>query len=163
MFTLPAWTTTIVGSPEPASIAATSASASTAPFGPLATASIDAVPIPRNRSERSIVAWRSSPATTRIRGAPCRPSRSTSHPARSSTWWRAAASPTVFPPCAPVTIPNDASAGRPSASFSQTPATSSTSAAAGDITALNPTWSQPVVRRSAHTAASSDPPVTKPK
>ncbi len=137
MFTLPAWTTRIVGSPEPASIAATSASESTAPFGPVGTLSIAATPSPSSRSERSIVAWRSSPAITRTRGAPCRPSRSTSQPARSSTRWRAAASPTVFPACVPVTIPNDAGPGRPSDSFNHTPTVSSTIAAAGDDAPLN--------------------------
>ena len=154
---------TMVGSPEPASIAVMRASGSTAPFGPVGTLSSASAPMPSRRSERSIVAWRSSPATTRILGAPCRPRRSTSQPARSSTRWRAAASPTVLPACVPVTIPNDASAGRPSDSFSHAPAISSTNAAAGDDAPLNAIWSQPLVRTSAPSAASSDPPTTKPK
>ncbi len=69
----------------------------------------------------------------------------------------------MFPPWAPVVMPKDACGGSPSASLSQAPTTSSTSAAAGDVTPLNAVWSQPVVRTSAHVAASSDPPTTKPK
>ena len=44
------------------------------------TSWIAAVPIPRNRSARSIVEWRLVPAMTLMGGAPFRPSRSTSHP-----------------------------------------------------------------------------------
>ena len=69
----------------------------------------------------------------------------------------------MFPPCAPVPIPNDASGGRPKASFSQAPTTSSTTADAGDEVALKDIWSQPVVRMSAQVAASSAPPTTNPK
>ena len=43
-----------------------------------ATGTSEAVPRPRNRSARSSVTCRSSPARTRIGGAPARPSRSTS-------------------------------------------------------------------------------------
>ena len=63
----------------------------------------------------------------------------------------------------PVTKPNDAWTGKPSSSFSQPPATSSTTAAAGEVTALKAGWSHPVVRMSAAVAASSAPPITNPK
>ena len=57
--------------------------------------------------------------------------RSTSQPAPASTWWRAAASPTVLAACAPVTKPTEADAGRPSRSLSQPPAASSAATPAG--------------------------------
>ncbi len=45
---------------------------------------------------------------TRTRGAPCKPSDSTSQPASASTWWRAAASAVKFAIIPPVTKPTDA-------------------------------------------------------
>ena len=51
----------------------------------------------------------------------------------------------------------------PTSSFSQPPATSSTTAAAGEVTALNASWSHPVVSTSAAVAASRAPPTTKPE
>ena len=75
MFTLPAWTQTIVGAPAWASSARASASGSIAPFGPAATGSTAFAPRPSSRSARSIVACRSSPAMTRTAGAPFSPSR----------------------------------------------------------------------------------------
>ena len=69
----------------------------------------------------------------------------------------------MFAPWAPVTNPKDASAGRPNASFSHPPVTSSTRAATGELAALNAIWSQPVVSMSARVADSSAPPTTKPK
>ena len=56
-------------------------------------------PSPRSRSDASMLAWRSSLARTRMRGAPTSPRSSTSQPACSSTRCRAAASPTVLAPC----------------------------------------------------------------
>ena len=70
-------------------------------------------------------------------GAPTSPSSSTSQPARASTRCRPAARPTVLAACPPVTSPNDAGSGRPSRSFSQTPAASSAMAAAGEEVLLN--------------------------
>src|SRR5262249_57611513 len=96
-------------------------------------------------------------------GPPATPSCSTSHPARARTWWRAAASATVLAPWPPVVNPNEAPAGRPSRSLSQAPATSSTAAAAGEVTWLNAGWSQPAVSTAAAVAASRAPPPTKPK
>ena len=93
-----------------------------------------------------MVACRSAPATTRTAGQPASPRRSTSHPASASTWWRAAARATVLAACPPVTNPDEADDGRPSRSFSQPPATSSTTAAPGDVVGLNAGWSQPVAR-----------------
>ena len=55
------------------------------------------------------------------------------------------------------------SAGSPSRSFSQPPATSSTAAAPGEVSGLNAGWSQPAVRTSAAVAASRAPPTTNPK
>ena len=65
--------------------------------------------------------------------------------------------------CAPVVRPTLHSAGRPSTSSSQPHATSSTTEAAGDETALNEFWSHAEVSQSAASAAGSAPPVTKPK
>jgi len=65
--------------------------------------------------------------------------------------------------CPPVTKPNDAPAGKPNSSFSQPPATSSTTAAAGEVNALKAGWSHPLVNTSAAVAASSAPPTTNPK
>ena len=110
-----------------------------------------------------MVAWRSALATTRTGGAPSSPRCSTSQPAWARTWWRAAASATVLAPCPPVTKPNEASAGKPSSSFSQLPAMSSTTAAPGEVTALKAGWSHPMVSTSAAVAASRAPPTTNPK
>ena len=49
-------------------------------------------------------------------------------------------------------------AGRPSRSFSHAPATSSTTAAPGDVSGLKAGWSQPTARTSAAVAASRAPP-----
>ena len=160
VFTFPACRQTIVG---PSPVFRARSSMSIAPCGPASTGSTARVPKPSSRRARSTVACRSSLATTRTRGAPPSPSRSTSQPASASTWWRAAASPTVFAACPPVTKPAEAVAGRPSRSFSHAPAASSAAAAAGESTALKPFWSQPVARTSAAVAAGSAPPTTKPK
>ena len=64
-------------------------------------------------------------------GAPDRPSRFTSRPARSSRAWCAAARHVTCAIWHPVTKAKDADAGTPSKSFSQSPQTSSTTAAAG--------------------------------
>jgi hypothetical protein len=69
----------------------------------------------------------------------------------------------VLAPCAPVTNPTDAVPGNPSTSFNHAPATSSTTAAAGDVTALNAGWSHATASMSAAVAASRAPPTTKPK
>ena len=82
-----------------------SASARIRPCSSTASGSICAVPIPRKRSARSTVTWRSSPTRTRIRGAPWRPSRARSQPAASSTWCRAAASAVTCAIWQPVTNP----------------------------------------------------------
>ncbi len=68
--------------------------------------------------------WASSPATTVTAGAPCRPSASTSQPARSSTAWRAAARPGKLAMVAPVTKRRPirrAAAERPAASPGRSP------------------------------------------
>jgi hypothetical protein len=62
-----------------------------------------------------------------------------------------------------VTSANDALAGMPSSSFSQRPATSSTTAAEGASSARPAFWSQADVSQSAASAAGSAPPTTKPK
>ena len=95
MFTSPACAQTIVGSSV-----SRSSSVSMRPFESAPTMSVGA-PSPSMRSARSIVPWRFSPTTTRIRGAPVSPSRSTSQPVCFSTWWRAAASAVNVAVCAP--------------------------------------------------------------
>ena len=55
----------------------------------------------------------------------------------------------MLAPCPPVVKPNDAPTGKPSRSFSQPPAMSSTTAAPGEVNALNAGWSHPTVRMSA--------------
>ena len=69
----------------------------------------------------------------------------------------------MLAPCAPVTNPDEAVPGRPSSSVNHAPATSSTTAAAGDVTALNAGWSHATASTSAAVAASRAPPTTKPK
>ena len=55
------------------------------------------------------------------------------------------------------------SGGSPSSSSSQPHATSSTTDAAGEETALNAFWSHADASQSAASAAGTAPPVTKPK
>jgi hypothetical protein len=85
VFTLPACRQTMVGASGPAARTRASASGSMAPLGSAGTGSTAPDPMPRSRNDRSIVAWRSSPATTRIRGAPMSPRSSTSQPACART------------------------------------------------------------------------------
>ncbi len=66
-------------------------------------------------------------------------------------------------PLAPVVNPTDAVAGSPRSSLSQVPATSSKAIAGGESATLNAFCSQPEAITSATSAASSDPPITKPK
>ena len=110
-----------------------------------------------------IVACACSPQTTCTRGAPIRPSRSTSQPARASTAWRAAARQVVLAPWAPVTKPTLALAGRPSRSSAQPAAISSIAATAGESEWNAAHWSQAETSQSAASAAGSAPPITKPK
>ena len=91
------------------------------------------------------------------------PCSSTSQPARASSAPRAAASPVTFAICAPVVSPTPESSGSPSSSSNHPHATSSTTAAAGEETALNAFWSQADASQSAASAAGSAPPVTNPK
>ena len=107
-----------------------------APLASAGSSTTAARPNPRSRNEASMLAWRSSLARTRMGGEPASPRSSTSQPACSSTRCRAAASPTVLAPVAPVTNPNEAGSGIPSRSFNQTPAASSTRAAAGEVREL---------------------------
>jgi hypothetical protein len=115
------------------------------PLVSVATGSSAALPRPSRRTDRSIVAWRSAPVTTRTRGPPGRPSRSTSQPASLSTWCRAAARPTVLAAWAPVTKPTVAVSGRPSSARSQRLAARSVAVAAAESTSFNAHWSYPVV------------------
>ena len=131
--TFPACAHTIIG-PRPSS-AAGSADVSIAPSG-AGTTTIRNSPIPSSRAARSMVAWRSAPTTTRMRGARCNPSRPTSQPAscrRASGPPR----PTVLAPWPPVVKPTEAEAGKPEELFEPSPATSSNAMAAGDIASLN--------------------------
>ena len=133
------------------------------PWSSVSTGTNDAVPRPSSRNERSMVACRSEPVTTRTRGAPTSPSVSTSWPACSSTRCRPQAMPTVLAAWAPVTNPTEAPPGSPSRSFTQPPAARSAASAAGDSTGLKAFWSHPTASRSAAVAAGVEPPTTKPK
>jgi hypothetical protein len=70
-------------------------------------------------------------ATRRIGGAPERPLCSTSQPRAARSAWRAAARQVTCAIWQPVTNAKPALAGMPRSSFSQPPATSSATAAAG--------------------------------
>ena len=110
-----------------------------------------------------VPAW----VTTVTGGAPWRPSRSTSQPARARTAWRAAASAVKLAIVAPVTNPTLVPAGRPSSSTSQPAATSSATAAAGEMTYRPAFWSHALVSQSAaerrrQAAADDEPEVARP-
>jgi hypothetical protein len=132
LFTLPACAHTMVG-PSHVARTAGSAEAIMRPCASAGTRLTVRAPSPAMRSAVSMVACASSPATTCTRGAPCRPSCSTSHPARWSTAWRAMTIAVKFAGPPPVTNPTLVSAGRPNSSRSQPAATSSTTAAAGEV------------------------------
>ena len=93
--------------------------------------------MPSSRNARHRVTWASSPAKTRSGGEPASPCASTSQPARLSSACRAAASPVTLAICAPVVSPTPHDAGSPSRSSTHPHATSSTTDAAGEETALN--------------------------
>ena len=164
VFTLPACVQTIVG---PSIVASASRSAS----GRIRPWSSDAIRRTRSPSRPRPSIWSEAytvtcvPAwvTTVTGGAPCRPCRSTSQPARASTPWRAAARAVKLAIVAPVTNPTLVPAGRPSSSTSQLPATSSATAAAGERTYRPAFWSQVEVSQSAPSAAGRLPPTTNPK
>src|SRR5581483_2717179 len=162
VFTSPAWAQTIAG-PPPSASASLSASACIRPWSSTSTRSTEPVPSPISRRARYSVECAFAPARTRIRGAPVRPSRSTSQPTRSRTWLRAAASAVACAICVPVTNAKDRARGRSSSSTSQRPATSSTTDAAGPPTYRPAFWSQADVSQSAASAAGRAPPMTKPK
>ncbi len=120
-----------------------------------------AEPRPTIRTARSSEAWCSGLVNTRIAGAPARPSRSTSQPRAASRLCRAASRQVTCAIWQPVTKAKLAPEGRPSTSFSQTPAASSTMAAAG-LTAKAPAfWSQTLVSQSAARADGTAPPTTQ--
>ncbi len=64
---------------------------------------------------------------------------------------------------APVTNPTLVPVGSPSSSTNHAPATSSATAAAGEIAYIAPFWSQVPVIQSAARAAGIAPPITNPK
>ena len=160
--TLPTCAITIAG-PLPEASAVASASARIAPRSSVGTGSTAPVPRPRMRSARSTVTWRSSPVSTRIRGAPVSPSRSTSWPVSARTRWRAAARPVTCAIWQPVTSANEALSGSPSSSASQRPAISSKAAVAGVGSARPVFWSQAVASQSAAIPAGWAPPITNAK
>ena len=100
---------------------------------------------------------------TRIGGPPCRPSSSTSQPARRRTAWRAAARAVTLAMVAPVVYPTDEPVGRPRSSSSQPAATSSTTAAAGEWMNRPTFWSHVDTSQSVARAAGTEPPMTNPK
>ena len=120
-------------------------------------------PEPEVAQARSTAAWRSPPTTTVTGGAPNRPSTSTSQPACSSTWWRAAMRPVTLAICAPVTKAPDPFTGSPRSSRNHPRTTSSMTATAGVITCMAAFWSQADTNQSAATATGSEPPLTNPK
>ena len=162
MFTLPAWAHTSVGPAIRANVARSS-STRIRPCPSVATRWTRARPRPSIWSEARIVTWASSPTTTAIGGAPTRPSSSTFQPARARTAWRPAASAAKLAIVAPVTKPTLQPSGSPNRSSSHLVATSSTTAAAGDITNIAAFCSQALASQSAARAAGTPPPTTNPK
>src|SRR5215472_17845192 len=90
-------------------------------------------------STETCTSW---PTTTRIGGAPNKPSSSTFHPTRSSKADLAAAKPEKFAVVVHVTKPIPLLDGRPSRSSVQSRTIDSALAATGDITCIHAFWSQ---------------------
>ena len=158
VLTLPAWMQTIAG-PESGG----SASARIRPCASTGTVTTRERPSPSRPSDLTSVGCASSPTTTVIGGAPNSPCASTSHPARASSAWRAAASAVKLATVAPVTNPPPHSGGSPSTSSSQRRLMRSSSAVAG-VTACSPVfWSQAPARQFAATVTGSAAPITNPK
>ena len=137
MFTLPAWTTRIVGSPEPASIAATSASG----VHGAVRAGRDALdrghPEPE-QPERAVdrrvalLARDHTDPGRALQTVPLHvPARALEHPVARRR------EPDGVPRLRPRHDPERRGPGRPSDSFNHTPTVSSTIAAAGDDAPLN--------------------------
>ena len=148
--------------PLPASTRA-SAGADIRPCASASISSMRAVPNPSIRSAANRLTCASAPATIRSGGAPSRPSRSTSHPARRYASFRAAKRQVKLAVCPPVTKPTLHSRGRPSRSRSQPIATSSAAAPAGESALSETFWFQAEASQSAAIAAGSPAPTTKPK
>ena len=119
VFTLPACAQTIVGPCRRDAARRRAHRASCAPDRRRRRAPPGASRCRASAARRCTDTCTSSPTTTRRRGAPCRPSASTSQPARRSSSWRAAASAVKFAMWQPVTKPTLAPAGSPSRSISQ--------------------------------------------
>ena len=98
-----------------------------------------------------------------MRGAPARPSASTSQPARRSNPCRAAARQVKLAAWHPVTKPTELSRGRSSTSSNQSAATCSTTAAQGEVAYRPAFWSSVEVSQSLASATGYVPPMTKPK
>jgi hypothetical protein len=95
------------------------------------------------------------------RRAPCKPSASTSHPARFNSAKRAAASEVICAIWQPLVNAKDALRGKSSTSFIHSPAISSITAAAGPAAYNAAFWSQFETSQSAASAESSPPPMTQ--
>ncbi len=158
VFTLPAWAQTIVG-PEIVG----SASARIRPWPSAGTRTTRCLPSPSRPRLFNSDGWTSSPTMTVTGGASKSPFSSTSHPARASTAWRAAASAVRLAIVPPVTKPATVVDGRPKSSTSQRCATCSSVAATGEAVKAPAFWSHAVASQSAATATGCEPPMTNPK
>jgi hypothetical protein len=121
------------------------------------------MPKPSTRSAFFTVMCTVAETTTRISGAPLRPSPSKSQPLRASSARRAAATQASVHALALVPKPTALSRGRSRISSTQRAATCSIAAAAGEFTADDAHWSHASTMRSAAAAAGSVAPITKPK
>ena len=121
------------------------------------------LPIPRSRRARSTVTWRSPPTTTVIGGEPASPPLADVPPVLEEHVVPRGREAVTCAIWQPVVMANEASAGRPKRSLSQSPVISSTTIADGPSAPSPAHWSQIVVSQSAPTVAGSAPPVTYPK
>ena len=120
-------------------------------------------PKPRNCNAENTEVCASSPASTRIGGAPNRPSASMSQPTRRRTSPRAAARQVKLASVAPVAKPTELSRGRSSSSRSQRAAASSQAAADG-VGVWPPAFCpQALVSQSAAMPTGWEAPITQPK
>src|SRR4051812_33778316 len=158
VFTLPAWRQTTVGPSRRGK-----ASGRIRPCPSTGTLTTRDLPNPTTPSALYIVECVSALTMTVIGGAPNNPSASASQPTRCSSDWRAAASDVICATVVPVTNPPAASAGRPSNSFVQRSAISSSCVAPGDETRNAPCCSHALASQCTASAPGSTPLLTYPK
>ena len=158
LFTLPACRQRIAGVAR-----AGSASARMRPSPSTGTRTTRSRPSPSSVSALSRLTWTWSPTTTMIGGAPNNPCASTSHPARASTAWRAAASAVKFAIVAPVT--NAPAVPCRQRQHVDQPAEGNffQRRRDGELTIRPAFWSHAPASQFAATVTGSAPPTTKPK